>query len=337
MDFVTYIKWNNYIQWENLGLNQEIINTFSRVNDSTHILEMYGNTNKYLENSYTHDILRVFDILEKIIIIIRNKDNHYVNVDNILSINLIIENYNFFMFKIEEHNIDYQDDKLVIINFNLKNFVKYENFNIDGLPLFLFDKNLVKVNINFKNKIKFDYNKLFNVYVSGFMIFPEFVKRYLNKELTNQLPYHMLPNEKKKIMEKLKFEYPNDVINYDVKKYLDDKLFNYLNLILYNKTVLDNKIYYNLELEQETTHIVFTFNYEIIDIIWFVIRLDGNDIFDSDIYTLFSNGYFVFKLNSKIPLNSKIKIIVRKKIDTNISIQEINDKIEMKIFNVLDM
>ena len=331
MDLIKYINWNNYSL-----LNQDIINKFIICNNRNYRIEIFGDICTYLDY-YECDILRYFDILDEITIIIKNNDDEIINIDDILNINLIIVNYKIFILKINDYNIFYQDKKLIIINFNLKNFVNFDNNEIGGIPLFLFDNNCVKIIINFKkNMFNYDEKKI-HIYIGGFMIFSSFIKHTnitLEKEILNLIP-KLSSNDKKEVINKLNFYDPNDTDYYQLKKYSNSKLFNYLNLILYNKNILNNKIIYNLELEQETTHLVFTVNYEIIDKINFCIRSDDYDIFDCDIFALYYEGYFIFKLISKILSCSKIKLLIGT--NANIRIQEIDDKIEIKIFNVIDM
>ena len=323
------------------SLEKNTINKFIRFNNTSYIIKIYANEIKYSSTLYY--LSRYFDVLDKIIIIIKKNNDEIIDIKSILNINLII-NYKTFIMKIEDYNINYQDDKLIIINFNLNNFIKFDNIDIGGLPLFLFDQ-MVKIIINFKKKMfnfdekMFNFNEKINMYIGGFMIISNFIKKMnitLPEEIFNKIENLSLGN-KKEVFENLKFYDPNDKSNYEIKKYLDSKLLDYLNLILYNKNILYNQIIYNLELEQETSHLVFTLNYEVIDKINFIIRINDNDIFNEDIYTLYYEGYFIFKFNSKILSDLKIKLIILKKLDANISIQEIDNNIEMKIFNILDI
>jgi hypothetical protein len=273
--------------------------------------------------------------LNKILIIIKNEGNKIINRHDISGINLIVDDFMNFKIKIEDFNIEYEDKKLIIINFNFINFVKYKNKNIGGLPLFLFDFNQIILKINFNKKFNFDYNESINVYIGGVMIVLEYVNHKIQceefYEKFKSVP-KLLLNEKKEIIKNLIFNNPNEQTDFENKKYLDKKLFNYLNLVLYKKSFFNDKIIYDLELEEETTYIVFKIKYFLIK---FVIRLNGHDIFDADIYTLYSNGYFVYKLNSKITSDLKIKLIVYN--NENLSIQEIDNILGIEIYNVYDI
>ena len=251
MDLIKYINWNNYSL-----LNKDIINKFIICNNRCYRMIRYGDVCTYLDY-YECDILRYFDILDEITIIIKNNDDEIINIDDILNINLIIVNYKIFILKINDYNIFYQDKKLIIINFNLKNFVNFDNNEIGGIPLFLFDNNCVKIIINFKKNMfnydekinVFNYDEKINIYMGGFMTLSSFIEHMnitLEKEISNLIPKLSL-NDKKEIINKLNFYDPNDKDYFQLKKYSNSKLFNYLNLILYNKNILDNKIIYNLE------------------------------------------------------------------------------------------
>ena len=172
MDIISYIKWNNYSL-----LNQENSFNFCRYNNDSYISEIidyckiYSNYyNIYLDEYYEYKVHRIFDIMDKIIILIKKKDNKFNDIEDILNISLIVDGYINFNLIIKEYNITYHDKELIIINFNLSNFVKYQDKNIGGLPLFLFDILDTKIEIHLKNKL--DYDDLIHVHIGGFMIFP---------------------------------------------------------------------------------------------------------------------------------------------------------------------
>ena len=331
MDIISYI---NYSSTNLLNFNQAQFKKYIISNNGSNISELLGDLDNGKKTCNKYLIYRIFDILNKILIIIKNEDNKIINRHDISGINLIIDDFMNFYFKIEDFNIEYEDKKLIVINFNFVNFIKYKNKNIGGLPLFLFDFNQVILKINFNKKFNFDYNESINVYIGGIMIVLEYVNNIQCEKFYEKFKSvpKLLLNEKKEIIKNLTFNNPNEKTDFENKKYLDKKLLNYLNLVLYKKSFFNDKIIYDLELEEETTYIVFKIKYFLIR---FVIRLYECDIFDADIFTLYSNGYFVYKLNSKITSDSKIKLIVYN--NDNLSIQEIDNKLEIEIYNVYDI
>lgn len=334
MDIISYIKCSNFPLF-----NKQILKDFCRFNNASYISKI----NSFYENSSNesikYEVYRIFDIMDKIIIIIKKKGNEFIDIDDILNISLIIDNYTKFTIIVEKHNIIYDCDKLAIINLNLSNFVKYQDENIGGLPLFLFDTNHTKILIHLKKKIKFDYWKLLDLHVGGFMIIPQFIKHRSSCLKMIKLVPKLSLNNKQEIMKKLTFNDPNDKTDYEMKKYSNSKILNYLNLVLYNKSIFENYIIYNLELEQETSHLILSINYEIIYKIRLTICLDDCDIFASNIYSLYSDGYFIFKFNSQIKSDSKITLHIFKSFicELNANIHDIDEKMKIQIFNVYDL
>ena len=67
-------------------------------------------------------------------------------------------------------------------------------------------------------------------------------------------------------------------------------MLNYLNVVMYEKKINYNQIKYNLDLNRETTHLVFTLDQTIIKKLRFVINYNGYNLFNVksyDIYTIY--------------------------------------------------
>jgi hypothetical protein len=352
MDLYTYTNWKN-----DKLFNQEQLEKFMLVNNNSYVYRLIYEDNKYSNNStYIKKITihRFFDIMDKIIFVIKNNENESINIFDLSVIMIEIDSYTKFNLTIEKDNIVYNDQNILIINFNLKNIVKCQNKNIGGIPLFLFDENEIKLIINFKKKINFDFDKILNVYIGGFIVLGSYLIN--TRVMTNNKISKLILtcDEKKKIMNKLEF-YPDSVI----LKNDNNIILQHLNLVSYNKIICKNCIKYNLELEQETSYLIFNMCLDTIHKIKnFIIRLNDNYIFDSDIYTLYSDGYFIFRFNSRLLENSKITLLLlinetdtnqtntnqtdtnqtnTNQTDTNQILQEFDTLLQLQIYNVYDL
>lgn len=340
MNILHYLEWNELDKLNNFA---DIKNIYRFCN-----LNIYTIGGNLKNNQCVYDIPRVFDILDKIIIILNN--HKFLEFYDIQYIEINIFGYKNLKLFIEDFNIIYQNDNITVLNFELLNLVKYFDTNIGGLPLFLFDYYHcpLKLLVNLKNKKEQPYElcscslNFLQVCVGGNTIISEYLHKHY--DIKKNLMYNLIPklqtNQKHKIINELIFFNPNEKINFENKNRTHDNILNYRNVISYKKIYefddYDINMRYDLELEQETTHLIFRMNLTFIDNNMYLrIRMDDYDIFDSDIYTLYYKGYFIFKFNTKI-LDSKISLYISNSHKNN-SVEDIDNKLNLELFNVYDI
>lgn len=216
----------------------------------------------------------------------------------------------------------YDDDKLYVLYFNLSNCVSYNSYNIGGIPLTLYDYTCIKCLMWLKNKTDKNQCKI-NLHTGGFC-----------------LPLFWLENKNNKHIHNLNKNFAISKLIYDDSVILpaySKKILNYLNIarwkFIFKKTCdYAYMVYELIDFETETTHIVLKIPDEILSEFKFTIRIDYYDVYDEidkyDIFALYFEEYFIFKLNSKILPNSIVKIMA-------ICKKNITDECEKKLYDVM--
>lgn len=342
---INLIDYINSSKNYKIYLNDDEIFDYCIMNSQMHQIEIaYSN---FKDNIFEYLIVRYADILNGITVIIDNCES--INILTDISFFLYIPCQNKIHLKIEKHNcIFLEEKKKIIIHFYFDNVIKYDNENIGGIPLFLYsyESTVFYIHIN-THKLTNICDDL-HVYSSWTCVLSSYIK--INNIKINELTdiCDLYTTNEKRIMsiQNLKFSDFNNKLNYEMKEKYYDKLLNYLNIVMYKKNLFGNEknlinngiLKYEFELDTEIIYIVFKFNYKIVlpDI---SIRLNGYDIFDADIFTIYHNGYFFFKFNRKFVKKNKIQIIVNNRDEQHSTLtdEDFDDLLGMEIFEIYDL
>lgn len=318
MNFLDYIRYND----SSKTLHEE----FSMSNNQSFIISLELDE-IFRDNCIEWRILRNFDVLNKLVFVIYKNSEQPDKIlrdisQDILRVELLIGGKVYLQFPIQTQHIMYDNDQLCVLHFNLSNCVSYDSNNVGGVPLTLYDFSHIKCLMWLKNKTNKNQCKI-NLHTGGFCLPIFWLKNKNNKHVHNL----------NKNFEISKLVYDDSVILHPYSK----KILNYLNIarwkFIFKKTYeCTHMIYELIDFETETTHIVLKIPNEILSEFKFIIRINGYDVFDEidkyDKFALYFEGYFIFKLNSKISPNSIVKIMTRYE-------KNITDECEKKLYDVM--